>query len=86
MSPELKERLDAVQAELAKRGVVDLKLDWAKDAPRDTESRALALVTFMEAMLDGKSEPVFGINDSDDPEVRAYFEEKRQEYMAKIAQ
>lgn len=86
MTPELKERLDAVQAELAKRGVVDLKLAWATDTPRDAESRGMALVTFMEAMLDGKSEPVFGINDSDDPEVRAYFEEKRQEYMAAFKQ
>lgn len=82
MNTELKERLTNLEARLKERGVVDVKLHVDNTTGATTDQVAAEAAAFLEAILDGKTKPFFGIGDSDNPATIAYFAEQRRQYEA----
>ncbi len=82
MNTELKERLANLEVRLKERGVVDVKFHVDKSGNPSADKVASDAADFIEAMLDGKAKPFFGIGDSDNPATIAYFAEKRRQYEA----
>jgi hypothetical protein len=67
MNTELKARLDALSERLKERGVVDVKFHVDKSGNPSADKVASDAADFIEAILDGKTKPCFGIGDSDNP-------------------
>jgi hypothetical protein len=82
MNTELKARLDNLSERLKERGVVDVKLHVDKSGNPSVDKVASDVADFIEAILDGKTKPCFGIGDSNNPATIAYFAEKRRQYEA----
>jgi hypothetical protein len=82
MNTELKARLDSLSERLKELGVVDIKLHVDKTGNPSSDKVASDVAEFIEAYLDGKTKPCFGIGDSNNPATIAYFAEKRRQYEA----
>lgn len=82
MNTELKERLDALSERLKEHEVVDVKFHVDKRDNSSADKVASDAADFIEAILDGKAKPCFGIGDSKNPATIAYFAEQRRQYEA----
>lgn len=82
MNTELEARLKNLEERLKERGVVDVKFHVDHSKGATAEQLATETAEFVEAILDGRTKPCFGIGDSDNPATIAYFAEKRREYEA----
>lgn len=82
MNTELEARLKSLEERLKERGVVDVKLHVDRTKGATAEQLAADTADFVEAILDGRMKPCFGIGDSDNPATIAYFAKKRREYEA----
>lgn len=80
MNTELKERLTNLEERLKERGVESVRFHVDKTDDINTEQVAIEAAEFIEAVLDGKTKPFFGLGDSSNPATISYFAEQRRKY------